>query len=394
MTCYATLAPMTGGTRVRVAINGMFWQEPHVGSGQYLHNLMRAYAAQPAGDRFVLVVPRYTRPRKAQLRSVQTVIMPTPFDGINHNLAKLWFEQISLLQVARKVHADVLHVPYFGPPHHSALPTLVSVLDLIPLLLPPYRGNRLVQSYMRLAAAGARRGAGILAISRFTQAEIIRTLKIPEARVRVTYLAAAPAYAPRSEADIAVVRERFRLATPYIYYIGGFDIRKNVPLLIRAFAKLRRTYTTPLQLVLGGRPSGSDPTLFPPIERTILDEGVAPEVVMLGPVSEDENAALMSGCAAFAFPSCYEGFGLSPLEAMQCGAPVLAASTTSVAEVVAEGGILLDPDDVPAWAGALTQVVRDPAYADQLRQRGLERAGAFRWQTTAQQTLESYRAVL
>ncbi len=379
---------------MRIAINGMFWAEPHVGSGQYLHNLIQQYAVMDSRDKFVLVIPRFRQVQKPRLRGIQSVMMPTPFDHSNTNLAKAWFEQIALLQVAHKIRAEVLHVPYFGPPLRTNIPTAVSVLDLIPVLLPPYKGGRLVQGYMRLATAGCKRARSIIAISQHTKQDVIDHLGIPAERVAVTYLAAGPPYQPQAPELVLAVRERFCIQGPYIYYIGGFDVRKNVALLIRAFAALLQHHPQPIQLVLAGRPVGSDPVLFPDIHQVILDTGVAANVLLVGSVTEVENAALMTGCSVFVAPSRYEGFGLSPLYAMACGAPVIAAASTSVGEVVADGGRLVDPTDQAAWTTALGEVTSDEAYGQRLRQAGLERARAFNWRTTAEQTVAVYHGMV
>lgn len=385
---------------MRIAISGMFWTEPHVGSGQYLHNLIAQFAAQPAGHRFILILPRYLESQLVQsgtsirrsLPHIQTVSMPTPFDRRNANLAKVWFEQVALGQVCRKLRADLIHVPYLGAPRYSSIPVIVTVHDLIPLL-PDYRGGRAVQIYTRLVTHTAQRASAIIADSQHTRRDLIEMLGIPEQRIAVTYLAASPLLQPQPAAAIAAVNERFRLADPYILYIGGFDVRKNVITAIRAFARMRQNGGERVVLVIAGRLPTGGGTLFPDINRVVLEEGIAADVALLGPVTEEEKAALMSGCVGFVYPSRYEGFGLPPLEAMQCGAPVLAAATTSVGEVVGDGGVRLPPDDTAAWAAALSRVVRDADWRAELRQRGLERAAGFDWQRTAQQTLALYERV-
>ncbi len=368
----------------------MFWTEPHVGSGQYLHNLVAQFAAQPRGHRFILVIPRYLRPQKPSLPHIQTVLMPTPFDGRSENLAKVWFEQIALGQVCRKLKVDLLHVPYFGSPRYPPVPTVVTVHDLIPLLVPGNRGSRAVRVYMRLAASSARHAATIIADSEHTKQDIVQHLGIAAEQIVVTHLAAAPTLQPQSAEAIAEVTQRFRLDDPYVLYIGGFQAHKNVATVIRAFARARRALNERVVLAIAGRLPASQSPLFPDIHRVILEENIAPDVALLGSVSDPEKAALMSGCQAFLFPSRYEGFGLPPLEAMQCGAPVLAASTTSVGEVVDAGGIQLPPDDVDAWADALIQVLCNPNRRAALRTQGLQRASEFSWQTTAGQTLAVY----
>src|SRR4051794_14687774 len=121
-------------------------------------------------------------------------------------------------------------------------------------------------------------------------------------------------------------------------------------MLIRAFSPATGGWSERPELVIAGRQTPSDDHIFSDINPIVLEAGVAADVAMLGSISDDDNAALMSGCAAFLFPSRYEGFGLSPLEAMQCGAPVIASSSTSVGEVVADGGLLVDPEDLDGWA--------------------------------------------
>lgn len=377
---------------MRIVISGAFWQEPHVGSGQYLHNLIREYGREEE-ERFVLVIPRYTHPSRPRLRNVQTVLMPTPFDRHNRDLAKVWFEQIALLQVVRKVRAECVHVPYWGSPLRVAVPTVVSVLDLIPVVLPAYRGGRLVRLYTRLATKAAQRATRMIAISEHGKQDMVTHLGVPAERIVVTPLAAAPTCVPQPPAVVAAVRERFQLQHAYVFYIGGFDLRKNVALLIRAFAQLPQSLAQPLHLVLAGRAVGTNPALFPDLQRVILEAGVSARVVLLGMINEEEKAALLTGCAAFAFPSAYEGFGLTPLEAMQCGAPVIAASTTSVGEVVGDGGLLVAPDDEAAWTAALAQVVGDPQLADDLRRRGQARAAQFDWRKTAAMTRTVYADV-
>lgn len=375
---------------MQVVINGMFWAEPQVGSGQYLHNLLAQFATA-ADHTWTLVVPRFATDQLPTLPQMRIMRVATPFDRANRQLAKVWFEQIGFARVCRALRADVAHVPYFGSPLRPAIPTVVTVHDLIPLLLPEYRGGRKVQAYMRLAAASARRADLVIADSHHTQADVAQHLGIASDRIVVTQLAAADALTPQGADQIAAMRARLGLSDPYICYVGGFDARKNVALAVRAFARARQQFDRRVVFAIAGRVPNSASPLFPDLQQVIDAEGVAADVALLGAVSDADKAALLSGAHGFVFPSRYEGFGLPPLEAMQCGAAVLASATTSVGEVVADGGALLPPDDVHAWAAALVRVVNDQAYRDALRTRGRERARQFSWQHTAQQTLAVYQ---
>jgi glycosyltransferase involved in cell wall biosynthesis len=384
-------APVSG---LRIVVNGTFWPQPYVGSGQYLRNLLEHLVTQTPDHRFAVVVPRYLQTQRLLHPNLQTVYMATPFDRRSPQLAKLWFEQISIRQACRSLRADLLHVPYIGAPANPRLPTVVTVHDLIPLLLPPYRTSRAMRSYMRLMKQSMQRAQALIAVSEYTKQDMRHVLDVPEDKIVVTYQSVAAGYRPQPQATIDQMRSRLRIDAPYIYYIGGFDVRKNVATAIKAFARAKHKFSRRTLLAIGGRLPTEKRELYPDIHRVILEQDVAADVVLLGAVSEADNAALMSGCEAFVFPSEYEGFGLSPLEAMRCGAPVLASSTTSVGEVVADGGLLLPPDDIDAWAAALVRMLGDETLRAELRQRGLERARCFSWEATAQKTLEAYARAL
>jgi glycosyltransferase involved in cell wall biosynthesis len=119
------------------------------------------------------------------------------------------------------------------------------------------------------------------------------------------------------------------------------------------------------------------------------------DILFIGYVPDSDLPALYSGALCFAYPSYFEGFGLPVLEAMQCGTPVIAGNRTSLPEAAGDAGVLFDPFDESAIAGALTQVIENPNYRAELRVKGLERAAAFSWRTTAKLTLQAYeRAAL
>src|SRR5262249_15593161 len=148
-----------GGSYMRIAINGMFWSQPNVGSGQYLHGLLGALTRDAPEHEYILLVPgnsadhrpptidHHAEADSSVVDRLSSVVVRTPFDGGNENLAKLWFEQIGVPRAAARLGADLLHVPYFAPPLVSPIPMVATVLDIIPLLLPEYRGGAAVRAY-------------------------------------------------------------------------------------------------------------------------------------------------------------------------------------------------------------------------------------------------------
>lgn len=379
---------------MRIAINGMFWQQPNVGSGQYVRGLLDGLARTAPTHDYILLLPAAAEPATqhppqpgAPLRFVS---VPTPFSGRNTNLAKLWFEQVGVPRAAARLHADLLHVPYFAPPLVSSVPVVATVLDLIPLLLPEYRGGAAVRAYTRLAARAAHRAREVIAISDDSRNDILAHLGCASAHVTAIPLAAGTQYGPRNRAEAAgEVAARYGLRGPFVYYVGGLDARKNVPMLLRAWAGLRRAGGPAATLALAGRALGRNPTLFPNLDALIHELGIGDSVRRID-VPHADNLILYNAATAFAFPSRYEGFGLPPLEALACGTPAVVSNASSLPEVVGDAALLAAPDDIPAWTAALWRLLADATLRDTLRERGLARAAQFSYTRVATDTLAVY----
>jgi glycosyltransferase involved in cell wall biosynthesis len=391
---------------MRIAISGMFWGQPNVGSGQYLYGLLGALARDAPEHEYILLVPAFADGGRrtedeagialdsSSVFRLPPVVVRTPFDGRSENLAKLWFEQIGVPCAAVRLQADLLHVPYFAPPLVSPTPVVATVLDIIPLLLPEYRGSAAVRAYMRLVAWAARRAQHVIAISDDSRADIIDRLGCAPEQVTTIPLAAGVQYRPLDRLGAAAeVAERYGLRGPFIYYVGGLDARKNIPTLLCAWARLRHAGGPVAQLAIAGHALGSDTRLFPDLNRMIAQLRIRDSVARTD-VPLADNPLLYNAATAFAFPSRYEGFGLPPLEAMACGTPVVASSASSMPEIVGDAALMAAPDDVPGWAVALWRLLADAALREDLRRRGFARAAQFSYARTAQATIDVYARTL
>ncbi len=385
---------------MHIVINGSFWAQPNVGSGQYLHGLVRWLPLVAPEHRYTLLVPASTAHLLPPPPGVALIAVRTPFDRRSKNLAKLWFEQVSvpaLVQVLRHPHSAVsaraqivLHVPYFAPPVRCSAPVITTVGDIIPLRLPEYRGGIAVRTYMALMCHAIRHTAHILTFSAFSRDDVAAYFRIPVERISAILLAADERYRPQDQALAAAqVFECYQLREPFVYYVGGLDVRKNVATLIHACAMLRQHLDMPFTLAIAGRPLSRNQRLFPDLEGLIHRTGTA-DIVRRIDVPYADGPLLYQACTAFAFPSRYEGFGLPPLEAMACGAPVVVSNASSLPEVVDNAALCVAPDDVAGWSAALRQLLSDEQLRMELRERGWQRAQHFSWRSVAEETVQQY----
>ncbi len=222
-------------------------------------------------------------------------------------------------------------VPYWGAPWWSPCPVVVTVHDLIPLLLPAYRGGALQRLYTWLVTHTAQRARAVLTDSEASKADIVAHLGIPPQRVHAVNLAADPRYRPVTDPEIlARVRARYALPPgPFLLYLGGFDVRKNVLRAIEAYARLvtrrQAAGADPRPLVIAGKLPAEDTPFAPDPRQLVLRLGITDAVHFTNWVDEADKPALYTLAAGTVFISEYEGFGLPVLEAMAC-APELPAN--------------------------------------------------------------------
>ncbi len=381
---------------MRLGINGFFWSRETTGSGQYTHQLVDGLAALPDALECVVFRPgtlNQGRSARAKMGGMEEFLLAPPIP-LTENLSKVWFEQVSFPRACLERDVDVAHVPYFAPPLRDGGKMVVTIHDLIPLILPAYRGPLLVRLYTRLVATAARRARAIITDSDSSRQDILDLLNVAPGRVHVVYLGVNEAFKPVKEPKkLEVIREKYNLPSEYILYLGGFDQRKNVTMLILAFGKMIESPGAKAHLVIAGRLPTQNSAFFPDPRPTVEAVGLQDRVSFIGWVPEEDKPALLSQASMFIFPSLYEGFGLPPLEAMSCGTAVISSNRGSLPEIVGEGGLLIDPLDVNGLAAAMTALARDEGRRKELAARGLHQARRFSWQKTVAETLEVYRAV-
>lgn len=387
---------------MHVVVNGWFWNRPDTGSGQYVRNCIAALARLAPDVRVTVVVPQDARQDaqsargKRQDEALLSNCILHPASCFLSDWGKLRFEQFTFPRLCRELRADVAHVPYWGSPLSPSVPTVVSILDIIPLLLPEYRGGALVRAYTGLVKASAQNAALVLTISESSRRDIVQQLDIPGSRVRVTYLAADACYSPKRDPvdEAALRRHHPDLPQEYVLYLGGFDARKNIETLLQVYTWAQDPLGQDYPLVIAGKLPDAHNGFFrdPRVIAKALE--VEDVVRCIGPVAEEDKPALYRGAMAFLYPTHYEGFGLPALEALACGVPVVGSNTSSVPEIVGAAGMLVDADDARSMAGALIAVVTEYELHEKLSEAAVEQARKFSWNKCARETLQAYQDVL
>ncbi len=300
----------------------------------------------------------------------------------------LW-EQLALPLTARRLHADILHATAFVAPLMPARPTILTIYDASFALFPQFfRGFN--QTYLRLGTRwSARQARRIITISECTRRDVQRLYGVPADRIAVAYPGVDQALKPAEPAQVAAFRRAKNLPEKFLLYLGTLEPRKNLVLLIHAFAQFRRECPEAV-LVLAGGIGWLAEELFNAIEA----DGVKDSVVLPGYIAAEEKALWYAAAAAFVYPSLYEGFGMPPLEAMACGTPVITSNAAALPEVVGEAGLMLAPDEVHDWAAAMQRLWMDAAYRADLAERGIQQARQFTWAATARRIVDTYQDLL
>ena len=307
---------------------------------------------------------------------------------------KLWWEQRGLMQAARAADADLVHVPHFAAPLMRNRPLIVTIHDVIPYVFPAYRSSASMRMYLRLVSRATRTADAVLTDSECSRRDIVRYLGIDRERITVIPLAVDEQYRPDHDQDAeAEIRERLGLPGPVIFNVGGLDVRKNVEALVRAFAAALPDLDPDTRLVIAGKAHTGNERLYPRLEPIIDELGVSEHIVLPGRISEADKLRLYNVADLYVFTSLYEGFGLSPLEAMACGTPVICSNRSSLPEVVGDAGVLVDPTPQKV-AGSISTVMNDHYLRRRLSAQGLEQAARFSWERTASMTRDVYWRVL
>lgn len=366
---------------LRVAVNAMCLRRPLTGIGQYTLNLARAWergtALQPAYfygyDWSAQAAPRDAA-GMSRIKKLVKLLMPRPYETTRAVL-QFCFDQ-------RPGPVDVYLEPNFMPFRFDG-PTVLTVHDLSYVRFAGTHPPERVRIMEKLLPPAIERAAHILTDSHFQRSEIISHFGVDPARVTACHLGVSEDFGPRTAGECAAVLDRHDLAyRGYILAVGTLEPRKNLLLVLEAYARLPESLRARYPLVVAGMTGWTTGSFAPRLRALVRSSAVR----LLGFVDEAELPAIYSGAALFVYPSLYEGFGLPVVEAMASGIPVIVSDASSLPELVGDAGSQVSPQDAPALALAAQALLEDSALWEQRSRAGRARAAGFTWSACAATT--------
>lgn len=347
------------------------------GVSVYTKNLAASLIKLYPEDQFILFGGSLRRKQEllTLARKIKGIPKIYPFPPTFMDL--IW-NSLHVLPVEKFIgQVDLIHTSDWTEPP-SKLPKVTTVHDLIPFKFPQTTTDSIRNTHKKRLAWVMRESDKIIAVSQSTKEDLISIMKIPNEKIVVIPEGVEDRYCPQSIDIQEIIKKRYHINEDYIFTLSTLEPRKNQARLIKAFKLVKESFPN-LQLIIGGR------TGWGKIPEAV--EGVS----MPGYIPDADLPGLYSGCLAFVLPSIYEGFGLPPLQAMSCGAPVAVSNVSSLPEVVEGAGVLFDPESVESIAAGIIEAIENRS---KLKPLSLAQASKFTWEKTAERTHDIYKAVL
>jgi glycosyltransferase involved in cell wall biosynthesis len=317
----------------------------------------------------------------------ETAAARSPLGG--HSTVRTWqlpgfrwntWERIALPLMAARDRVDLLHCSSSSAPPIVGRPFVLTVHDIIPLMFDDGQSRAYAQRFELSLASALRRADAVIAVSESTRRDLVLRFGVRPARIHVIHWGADPVEPPPAAAPTSAL----------VLAFGGDAPRKNTAGVLAGFAQASKRIPG-ARLALVGLSDADKRAEYKTLAARL---GIADKVRFKAYVSDADLRRLWGKAAVLFYPSLYEGFGMPVVEAMSSGVPVVASNLTSIPEVVADAGILVDPRDQAAAGEALAKVLGSPALRAQLRERGLERARALTWEDCARKTAAVFERVL
>ncbi len=375
----------------RIGIDCRMYSSKFTGIGRYVFELVQHLARIDSENHYVLFFnePEFAKYKPPNKR----------FTKVNAGASHYSFgEQTIFLYKLLRQKLDLMHFTHFNAPILYKKKSVVTIHDLTLSFFP---GNKMRSQFYRSAyrltlSSSVRNATKVITVSQYTSKDLQKMFKVSEEKIHTIYEGVTEEFVKNTNEDeVNMTRKKFDITKPFILYTGVWRSHKNLVGLIKAFEILRSKHGEEIQLVITGR---QDP-LYPEVKRAAHETKYESDIIFTGMTSEQDLINLYSAARVYCLPSLYEGFGLSPLEAMQCGTPAVVSRASCLPEICGDDpenptAIFFNPCDPSDIAEKLYTAVLNQPVRDQLIKNGLEHVKGFSWEKMAKETLEVYDHIL
>ncbi|NOZ20347.1 MAG: glycosyltransferase family 4 protein [Planctomycetes bacterium] len=369
---------------MRIGIDALLLGKFDSGVELYIRCLIRALSRADSENEYTIYLTRDADPPDIA-GSPRFALRRLPFRSGKRAVRVLW-EQVCLPKIIRKGGIDVFHAPGYVMPIRCAVPTVVTVHDVIALTHPELCKRSNAAHYRLLMPPTIRRASRIVASSEATKAGICSVVGVAPEKIEVIHPGVdAGVFRGRSPAE--AVRRKYNLPDRYLLFVGNIEPKKNLPVLFEAYRFLRRERKVQIPLVVIGKRGWKCGPAFEAVRRLRLDR----HVLFRGYAAREDLPGIYRGADVFTFPSIVEGFGLPLLEAMAAGVPVVTSTAPAVREAIGDAGLTVPSDAPRLLAIAIHKVLTNTFLRTSLIERGQERVKLFSWQGVAERMIEIYR---
>ncbi len=303
-------------------------------------------------------------------------------------------EHLKFPKEIKEAKVKFMHFLNFNVPYSCPVPYIVTIHDLTLFFYPGRKKKTIFYkiAYKFVMGRAVKKAKYVHAITKYTKQDILKIFKIQESKIHVIYEGVNKKFKPiKSEKSIQFVLTKYSVKKPYFMYHGNWRKHKNIVNLLKAFSEFSKVNQSQnFKLIIAGKIDPEYPEIMRTIEKLKLkDKVILPDKF----IGDHDLAALLSGCTSYIFPSLYEGFGLTPLEAMSCGAPVLSSDSSCMPEVLGDAAYYFDPLDIDDMVVSMSRMAYNKMLQKDFSKRGLDQVKKYSWKKMTQELVKLYNIV-
>jgi glycosyltransferase involved in cell wall biosynthesis len=372
---------------MRIGLDGIPLLALKTGVGHYTFELACALARVARESNFEVIYPSNLAPAITELDDSVSLPANLRIQRVRVGPVGRHWWSMGLPRYVRSSGIELFHGTNYDVPPWRQCATVLTIHDLSVLIHPETHEKRRVSRSRRRLPLMARAANVVIVPTESVRGEVCKHLGLSADKVFAVPEAARECFAPMEVVATEDVRRRLGIGDDFLLTVGTIEPRKNLQTLVSAFEEVASGHSQPtLQLVIAGSPGWLSAPFFAALQRSPMRN----RIILTEYLNDEELRALYSSCRAFVYPSIYEGFGLPPLEAMACGAPVITSRIPALEETTGGAAILVEPRNVQDLADAIASMLDSDDLGSRLVALGRTRAAEFTWERTAHLTLDVY----